>query len=53
MSLLFGADVEYIEEDIRMSGNRILDLPDPSESKMKNLLQKDMRIEIIKVIPLT
>ena len=33
MSLLFGygSELEYVEENIDMNGNRILDLPDPIE----------------------
>lgn len=33
MSLLFGyeSDLEFVEENIDMHGNRILDLPDPTE----------------------
>ena len=33
MSLLFGyaSDVEFVEENIDMDGNRIFDLPDPVE----------------------
>ena len=33
MSLLFGyaSDLELVEEDVDMDGNRILDLPEPTE----------------------